>query len=492
MPADFKDPKSDLLLWMGKMCHLSRVVVLFLAVLFVVSPASILAQLKNQKEMEARAMRIVLDAHDNAHGISRSPRSSPLLLLITHFPVSPIGAYGVEEYEDGTVSSYRYFYGWARQGGADTPPPSRTKLLSLISKLPEGDFAGPNVDKVIVSYYGSAKPWTRIYDRGRLPESVHELFDYYGLTVIPRVPRQKESLWYEGHESGVTSINWARVLVSSGLDGTIKRWNGDSGQLIDVAVRAKDEQPITMACDSGNHWLAYYTGHVNQVDVIDTGVINGNFKRLGGVILDHHPTAMMFLGEENLLLTASKKDTEIWNWRSGRRIRSFPASGAVVAADERGGFAWSGRDGVYLYRSPNAQQRRNAVRMETDGVAFPELVSAPKVGIIGYQAEPKKMKFFDVAEPTKWITIRPYPWPPTCTAISPGGRYFAVRGMGFGAQMFLYDVRTGKPICEFTGDRTALKNTEFDCLAFSPDETQIAANSGGQILIWRIPEQNAE
>jgi WD40 repeat protein len=270
-----------------------------------------------------------------------------------------------------------------------------------------------------------------------------------------------------GHEGRVNSIAWgpdANILAAAGTDTTVRLWDPASGQQT-LVLRGHPVAAVAVAFSPGGELLASASedsriclwNAVSGEKAIDLAPSDPN--KSGALTLppnaidplppnpvDSVVPALAFTGPETLL-TSTAKGMTIWNSRTGKASRGFPASHPT------GGLAVNG----------------NGKRIMVTG----NTIRASK-----FYKSSLSLWDLQVAESFKVLRLEPgmLLW---SVAITPrGDKAAACRDQ----TVSVWDVSTGAIVCEFpTG---GIPKT----CAFSADGSRIAAGTDdGMILLWSIP-----
>jgi WD40 repeat protein len=313
-----------------------------------------------------------------------------------------------------------------------------------------------------------------------------------------------------GHVGAVTCLSYARsgkLLATGSSDKTVRLWNPTTGEHLRLLTEHRDAITAVAFSPDGKLLASSSRDGVTRVSKVAAGQ---------GVIdfdgPDRGATALAFAPDGKVLFAGSHSPEVLaWEIASNKEVSRFRTGddGSVVAFTDGGALALTANGEIRAEDTPERLQLWSTSKKQpiaaiplrgddrTGKVRCPAAVCSPDGRLIAasqvseFQGE---RPFYGAALLRVWERASGEPiltLGPTVTkvlAFSWNGRLLASGGagkpghlnVGYGSGIDIWDAVTGKKLSALPISR--------QCLAFSPDGTQLAMGGREQdVLIWEVP-----
>lgn len=312
-----------------------------------------------------------------------------------------------------------------------------------------------------------------------------------GPLLSQRVPQEgPPPLTLSGHALGVTSVaaSGARhLVVSSGLDGTIRVWRPPNpsplilrphrGEIYAVALSPSANQIVSAGGDS----------HVAVTDVA-TGA-----RRLYLTVGRTWCTAVAWSPDGARLAAGCVDATaKIWDASSGKLLAELKsvggANGIAWAPDgselrtSRGSF--DSRSGTMRRRLPASMSPARAFAISPDGNTAATATTAKAIRLVGAESDSVRTMNpmgFAVHTDSGWVVDRDMQLPQTAVAFSPNGA--CVVSGGADRIVRIWDAATGAPLATQYGHTMTITG-----LTYLDDRHLVSASLDATVRIWEVDQ----
>jgi WD40 repeat protein/serine/threonine protein kinase len=283
----------------------------------------------------------------------------------------------------------------------------------------------------------------------------------------------QEHLILQGHTNRLTSLAFSSVdkrLASGGDDGTVKVWDGRTGQELLTLPHA---QPVGSVAFSSNGKFLASGGRNGTVKIWDSST-----GHLLQTLLGHQAkvTSLAF-SPNGEWLASGAEDVRVWATNSGRNLHNFTGhkNGVSVAFNQDGKLLTVGGGGLVIYDVESGQDL--LVNPYNTG-PFAQVTLSPDADRFIAAGSTNWLTIYDSRRGRALVTLTGHTAGVSDAAFSPDGKRIA-SGSG-DKTVKVWDSISGQELLTLKGHTKGITS-----VAFSPDGTQLASGSAdGTIIVW--------
>ncbi len=306
-------------------------------------------------------------------------------------------------------------------------------------------------------------------------------------------PFQEDSVAvWEGHEDAVTDVAFLKggnMAVSSGLDGTIRLWDTETGRMQKVLYSTQDEIfALDISADGSKVISTEYKGQVHVHDIEE-----GSIQHLTGLL---GWSADIIYSPDSNKAAAWNMDGDIWIWNTptGEHAGTLKGQknkwGMALAWSPEGTWLASGRVDITIW---DIASKNKFQTLEGHKDFIRDLVFSPDGQYLASACMDKTVRVWDISTGKVLYVLRPQglviylksgpvvnpiSLPMSAVAFSPDGKKLATGGADRVVRM--WDAAKGELLHEYKGHRMSIT-----AVVFSPDGTRLLSSSlDHTIRVW--------